>query len=345
MNGRTTVSCLALLAGGLFTLGQGRAGAEPAQKAYRELAQLEGLNVHGLAQDGAFVYVGVRTAKDQQATIYKVPKAGGPKVAIYTGPDLPGVMVARPSGVYFTRTTEAGGIMVVPIAGGASKRLDTGDLAPAAELRAVGSKEPALTLRAPYDNLVVDGEQVFVSSGLAKMVGVLPRAGGSLKVLASPGSRVTGLATDKKTVYYATEDGQIRHVAKSGAAGGLDLKGRDAPHDLIAIENGLAWAEGKLIGPGSCFLAVRSAAGPRPIPFPDQWSQISSLAKSGDTLWFVFADRYQISRLAKAPLAGGPAVEQPGPFEVGPVVADAEAVYFVAVSKDAKSKYVGAIGR
>jgi hypothetical protein len=334
----------ALLTVCLFALWDLQAGAAAPERSHRELAQLEGLNVHGLAQDGGFVFVGVRTASGESATIYKIPKAGGPKVAIYTGPDLPGVMVARPSGVYFTRTTEAGGIMVVPIAGGASKRLDKGDTVPDVQLAPVGPDKPAFSLRAPYDNLVVDGDQIFVSSGLAKVVGVLPRAGGEVKVLTTARARVTGLAADKDVVYYATEDGQLRHVSKKGGAGGVDMKGRNAPHDLIASENGLAWAEGKLIGPGSLFLAVRSAAEPKAIPLPGEWSQISSLAKSGDAIWFLFADSSRLYRLAKASLAGGPAVEQPGPFGVDAVVADAKTAYFVAVAKDGKNKYVGAIG-
>ena len=104
----------------------------------------------------------------------------------------------------------------------------------------------------------------------------------------------------------------------------------------------LAWAEGKPTGPGRCFLLRDGGAAP--VPLPDVWSGIESLATSRDALWFVFADRHQTYHLAKAPLAGGPAVEVPGPFGVDAVVADAKTAYFVAL-KDAKNKYVGAIGQ
>jgi hypothetical protein len=338
-----------LAGGGLFLLVCGGrsslavAGA-PGEKPARELATLEGLEVRGLTQDGAFVYVAVWT-NSEKATIYQIPKSGGAKTAIYSGPDLPGVMVARPSGVYFTRATAEGGIMVVPIAGGTSKRLDWGDATPNLEVRPVSGDTPVLSFHAPYDNMVVDGDQIFVSSSFVNVVAVLPRAGGKVKVLANPRAGVTGLAANGTALYYATDDGEIRHVARNGKAGGLDMSGRARPHDLIALSGGLAWAEGGPTGSGSCFFALRSAKGPKPVPLPGGWEGVRSPIKSGDSLWFIFADQYRIDHLAKAPLAGGPAAEQPGPFGVDFVVGDDNAVYFVAVSKDGKSKYVGAIGR
>jgi hypothetical protein len=349
LNPANIVRAAALTGGALFFLVHGGRSSlaavdAPGEKPPRELATLEGLEVRGLAQDGAFVYLAVWT-NSEKATIYKIPKAGGAKTAIYSGPDLPGVMVARPSGVYFTRATAEGGIMVVPLAGGASKRLDRGDATPNLEVRPVGGDKPALLFHAPYDNMVVDGDQIFVSSSYVNVVAVLPRAGGKLKVLANPRSGVTGLAANGTALYYATEDGEIRHLAKNGKAGGLDMSGRARPHDLIALDGGLAWAEGGLTGPGGCFLASRSAKGPKPVPLPGSWEGVRSPTKSGDSLWFIFADQYRIDHLAKAPLAGGPAVEQPGPFGVDFVVGDGDAVYFIAVAKDGKSKYVGAIGR
>lgn len=313
---------------------------------YRELAKLDGINVQGLAQDGAFVYVGVRDSRDTAATIFKIPKAGGLKVAIYTGPDLPGAMAAQPSGVYFTRATADGGVMVAPTGSGVSKRLDkvSGDAAVTLRTQGVTPVQEFQFL-APFDNLVVDGNQIFVSSTLAKVVGVLPKAGGKIRVIAMSDREITGLATQGKEVVFTTRDGRVCRVGKNGKGLAEVVAGRTMPHDVVAFRDDVAWAEGKLAGPANLVHFPRGAKVPVPLAFPAGVKQLSNLAVGGDVLWYVSADQWGTRRIAQVPVAGGPALERPGAFGIDAVVADAHAVYFIGLGKDGKYKYVGAFPR
>lgn len=319
----------------------------PVEEPYRELARLNGLEVPALAQDATYLYLSERGDHGDTATISKIPKAGGPKVAIYTGPDVPGAMVVTPSGIYYTRASLDGGIMFLPTGGRASKRLDkaTGDAAVTLKTKGVTPVQE-FQLAAPYDNLVVDGNQIFVSSTLAKVVGVMPKAGGRITVIGAPDGGVTGLTTQGKDVFYTTSDGRLCRVGKNGKGGITDvLTGRTEPHDVVALGGGVAWADGKLVGPGSLFHLPRGARAPVPLAFPPDSGRLSNLAVGGDVLWYVYADKWGSTRLATVPVAGGKAAARPGPFGIDAVVADAHAVYFVGIGKDGKYKYVGSVKR
>lgn len=184
--------------------------------------------LNGVAVDDTSVYFGNATG----GTLNKVPKSGGPTVALATNLTAVGAIAVSGASAYFLTFSTVSKVPTTP--GGAVTNLAVG-------------------LSPKY--LALDDANVYVTGVVAGAyaVAAVPKDGGALTVLANNGvSLPVGIAVDATNVYFANagggvDGGTVMKIAKDGSAGGVATTlagGMTAPLWVVVDAGYVYWSYG-----------------------------------------------------------------------------------------------------